>query len=60
VNDALNELNETVPVTMSNPTNATLGAITTHTYTITDDDLPPTVTLSLNGSPMAEAGGGAT
>jgi len=32
---------------MSNPTNATLGAITTHTYTITDDDLPPTVTLSL-------------
>src|SRR5439155_6093458 len=60
VNDALNELNETVLVTVSNPTNATLGPITTHTYTITDDDPPPTVTLSLSGSPMAEAGGVAT
>src|SRR5207253_2161495 len=60
VNDALNEINETVLVTVSNPTNATLGAITTHTYTINDDDPPPTVTLSLSGSPMAEAGGVAT
>ncbi|TMP96836.1 MAG: hypothetical protein E6L09_14410, partial [Verrucomicrobia bacterium] len=60
VNDALDELSETVLVTVSNPTNATLGAITTHTYTITDDDPPPTVTLSLSGSPMAEAGGAAT
>src|SRR5205814_6346875 len=60
VNDALNELNETVLVTVSNPTNATLGAITTHAYTITDDDPPPTVALSLTGSPMAEAGGVAT
>src|SRR5207302_1993890 len=60
VNDALNELNETVVLTLSNPTNATLGAITTHTYTIIDDDPPPTVTLSLSGSPMAEAGGVAT
>src|SRR5213075_1956958 len=50
VNDALNELNETVLVTLTNPTNTTLGAITTHTYTVTDDDPPPTVTLSLNGS----------
>jgi hypothetical protein len=60
VNDALNEINETVPVTLSNPTNAALGAIPNHTYTITNDDPPPTVTLSLNGSPMAEAGGVAT
>jgi len=35
VNDTLDELNETVLVTVSNPTNATLGAIPTHTYTIT-------------------------
>src|SRR5207244_1353093 len=60
VNDALNELNETVLLTLSNATNATLGALTTHTYTITDDDPPPTVTLSLSGSPMTEAGGVAT
>src|SRR5207237_6034494 len=60
VNDALNELNETVQVTLSSPTNATLGAIATHTYSIIDDDPAPTVTLSLSGSPMAEAGGVAT
>src|SRR5207237_3645264 len=57
VNDALAEPNETVLVAVSTPTNATLGAIGTHTYTIIDDDPPPTVTLSLSGSPMAEAGG---
>src|SRR5206468_1693240 len=60
VNDALNQLNETVLVPLTNPTNTTLGAIVTHTYTIIDDDPPPTVTLSLSGSPIAEAGGVAT
>src|SRR5205814_2604474 len=60
VNDALNEINETVLVTLTNPTNTTLGAIVTHTYTIIDDDPPPAVTLSLSGSPMTEAGGVAT
>src|SRR5438477_1556417 len=60
VNDALNELNETVLIALTNPTNTTLGAIATHTYTIIDDDPPPSVTLSLSGSPMAEAGGVAT
>jgi len=55
VDDSLNELNETVMVGLSNPTNATLGATTTHTYTIFDNDAPPTVTLDLSGSPMAEA-----
>src|SRR5206468_13025433 len=57
VNDVLDELDETVVVTLSNPTNASLGGTTSHTYTITDEDLPPTVTLGLSGSPMAEAGG---
>src|SRR6185295_14864048 len=57
VDDALDEADETIAVTLSSPTNATLGATTTHTYTITDNDNPPTVTLSLSGSPMAEAGG---
>ena len=38
VNDNSIELDETVIITISSPTNATLGAITTHTYTIIDDD----------------------
>src|SRR5205823_6118863 len=57
--DSLDELNETFTVNLSNPLNATI-ATPTGTCTITDDDLPPTVTLSLSGSPMAEAGGIAT
>src|SRR5205823_13686506 len=60
VDDALNEVSETVLVSLSNPTNATLGATATHTYTIADNDNPPTITLDLSGSPMAEAGGVAT
>jgi uncharacterized protein (TIGR02145 family) len=38
VEDALDETNETVIVTLSSPSNATLGANTAHTHTITDDD----------------------
>src|SRR5256885_4524162 len=38
VNDALDENDETVQVALSSPTNATMGAIATHTYTILDDD----------------------
>ncbi len=60
VNDSLDEAHETIQVTLSNPTNAALGATTVHTYTINDDDATPTVTLGLSGSPMAEAGGVAT
>jgi alkaline phosphatase len=38
INDALAEGNETVQITLSNPTNATLGANVVHTYTINDND----------------------
>jgi predicted transcriptional regulator len=38
VNDFLDESDETVVVTLSNPSNATLGTNTEHIYTITDDD----------------------
>lgn len=43
VDDTLDEADETVVVTLSNPGNATLGAIQSHTLTITDNDNPPTV-----------------
>ena len=43
VNDTLDEANETVIVTLSNPTNATLGSDDVHTYTINDNDNPPVV-----------------
>ncbi len=42
VDDPYDEVDETVIVDISNPTNATLGGATSHTYTINDDDLPPT------------------
>src|SRR5207253_2386817 len=60
VDDTLDEASETIVVTLSAPTNATLGTNTSHTYTILDNDTAPTVTLSLSGSPMAEAAGQAT
>jgi hypothetical protein len=55
VNDALDETNETIIVTLSSPTNATLGANTTHTYTINDDDAAPTVAFSAASSSGSEA-----
>ncbi|MBI4238130.1 MAG: FG-GAP repeat protein [Deltaproteobacteria bacterium] len=46
VNDALDETDETIEVTIANPGNATLGANTIHTYTITDNDATPTVAVA--------------
>src|SRR5207247_1535693 len=57
--DTVDEADKTFTVNLSNPTNATLSTVT-GTGTIIDDDGPPSVTLSLSGSPMAEAGGVAT
>ncbi len=50
VDDLLNETNETVIVTLSNPTNASLGTTTVHTYTITDNDAAPTITFNTASS----------
>jgi Calx-beta domain. len=52
IDDSINESNETVIVTLSNPSNATLGSDTVHTYTINDNDTPPDIefnTTSSNG-----------
>jgi hypothetical protein len=54
-NDALDEDNETVVVTLSNATNATLSASTkVHTLTITDDDDPPTIEFQQGASTVSE------
>jgi hypothetical protein len=42
VDDSLVEPNETVIITLSSPTNATLGTNTSYTYTINDNDTAPT------------------
>ena len=55
VNDALDEANETVIIGISGPTNATLGADTTHTFTITDNDSPPSVDFASGSSSGAES-----
>ena len=46
VDDLLDEEDETIIVTLSNPVNAVLGANATHTYTIQDNDDTPTVTFT--------------
>ena len=55
VNDALDEANETVIVTLSSPSNATLGSDNVHTYTITDNDNPPVVDFNATSSSGAES-----
>jgi hypothetical protein len=50
VDDTLDEPNETVIVTISGATNATLGSTTQHTYTIIDNDAQPTVQFSSSTS----------
>jgi hypothetical protein len=51
------EPDETVLGVLSSPTNATLAGTGIGTGTITNDDPPPSVTLSLSGSPFSENGG---
>ena len=55
VNDSLDEANETVIVTLSNPSNATLGSDDVHTYTINDNDNPPVVDFNQTSSSGAES-----
>ncbi|MBK8396633.1 MAG: hypothetical protein IPL26_15540 [Leptospiraceae bacterium] len=55
VNDTINETNETIQITLSNPTNSTLGTNTVHTYTITDNDTAPTVAFTATTSNADES-----
>ena len=58
INDALDEANETVILTLSSPNGASLGSDLVHTYTITDNDATPT--LSINDVAITEAAANAT
>ena len=55
VNDSLDEADETVIVTLSNPTNADPGSILVHTYTISDNDNAPVIDFNATSSSGAES-----
>lgn len=60
VNDTLNESNETIILSMGAPTNAALGAVTSHTINILDNDTQPTVSLSSASQSVNENAGTAS
>lgn len=60
VNDTLDEDTETVIVDVDSVTNATEDGTQQVTASISDDDTPPTVSLSVSDSPFAENAGTAT
>lgn len=53
--DTLDEVDETVIITLSGPTHAVLATPTTHTLTILDDDAAPTVQFSASTGSGAES-----
>ena len=57
INDALDEENEDLAIQLSMPVNAELGANALFTYTILDEDPPPTVAFASAASSVAEAAG---
>ncbi len=60
VNDTNFESDETVVLTLQTPTNATLGATTVDTVTITDDDFIPVVNFSTAAQSAGEGTGTVT
>ena len=57
IDETMYENNETAQISLSSPTNATLGAVTTHTVTITNNDTVPTVQFNLASSTANESVG---
>ena len=60
IQDVLDEPDETITFFIQSATNVELPANPVLTAPIIDDDIPPSVTLSLEGSPFSENGGSAT
>ncbi len=55
VDDAIDENDETVVVTIGAPTNAVPGTVTVHTATIVDNEPPPSVTFTSAGQSNDES-----
>ena len=55
--DGTNESDETIEITLSNPSGASLGANTIHTYTINDNDAPRSIQFSTTTASAAENAG---
>ena len=55
VNDRRDEMNDTIQISLSSPVNGVLGATSVHTYTILDEDPPPTLAFQLSASSVSEA-----
>ena len=60
ISDTIDEENETVNLTLTNATGATLGIISSTVLTINDNDNPPTVALTSTSQSKAENQGTAT
>ncbi len=60
VNDAVDEVDETIVLQLSTSTNATLGTTTQHIYTTTDDDDAPTLSFISSTSSYSEGSATAT
>jgi uncharacterized repeat protein (TIGR01451 family) len=60
VDDALDEEDETVVLSLSNPVNGRLGSVNPATITIIDDDALPTVAFGRAGYELMEDGGALT
>ena len=56
VDDSIDEPNETVITTISAPVNASLGAMISDTATIIDDEVSPTVSISVDDAAIGELG----
>ncbi|MBI2190952.1 MAG: S8 family serine peptidase [Planctomycetes bacterium] len=54
VQDVLDEADETIAVNLSNPSYADMGGISSHTFTILDDDPTPTVSFRTSASSAQE------
>jgi hypothetical protein len=60
INDTIHEENETLIITLGEPTNAELGSPFVHTLTITDNDPMPTVSFSSTSQRVIENAGSAS
>ncbi|MBK1986192.1 M10 family metallopeptidase C-terminal domain-containing protein [Sphaerospermopsis aphanizomenoides BCCUSP55] len=56
INDAVVDPNETISATITLPSGYIIGGSDTATATITDNDIPPTITLAVSPASVAEDG----